>query len=193
MFELILASTSPRRLQLLELIGFRNVRVVDPDVIEICAADESPQEYSRRIALAKAEAGWAAVGRAKGQRVIGADTEVVLDGSVLGKPADGADARRMLNALSAREHLVLTSVAIVGDGFRTVLSQTSKVEFGVLEDADIERYIGSGEAFGKAGAYAIQGRASAFIRRLEGSHSGVMGLPLFETSRLLVQAGITLP
>ncbi len=189
MFELILASASPRRLELLRQIGFAP-RVLASEIPELRGAGESVLDYSRRVALEKALAGWNACAQDSSVRVLGADTEVVLDEMIFGKPADALDARRMLRLLAGRTHRVPSSVAIVGAGFSRVLTQVSEVTFSALGDAEIAAYVDSGEAFGKAGAYAIQGRAARFIARLDGSHSGVMGLPLFETGQLLVAAGV---
>jgi len=189
MYDLLLASSSPRRLELLRLVGYEP-RVWVTDIPEVLGTSESASDYSRRVALSKAVAGWKLVKNSAQVRVIGADTEVLVDGAVQGKPTDFADAQRMLRAMSGRVHQVLSSVAVVGEGFCEVVSHLSHVEFAPISDAEIDDYVASGEAFGKAGAYAIQGRAACFIRHLEGSHSSVMGLPLYETSQLLRRAGI---
>jgi len=126
------------------------------------------------------------------QPVLAADTTVAVDGQILGKPKDGADAERMLKLLSGSSHRVLTALALVWNGqTRSTLSETM-VHFRPLEPGEIARYIGSGEPMDKAGAYGIQGRAGLFVRRLEGSYSGVMGLPLFETGELLRECGYPL-
>ncbi len=189
MYELLLASGSPRRLELLRLAGYAP-RVLATDTPEVLGTDESAIDYSRRVALAKAQAGWQAVEQSSQYRVLGADTEVLVDGVVQGKPEDAADARRMLDAMSGRVHQVLSSVAVVGADFCQVISHLSRVEFAALSSDEIDAYIDTGEAFGKAGAYGIQGRAACFIRHLEGSHSSVMGLPLYETAQLLRAAGV---
>jgi len=121
--------------------------------------------------------------------VLGADTEVLLDGRIFGKPADHQGAADMLAVLSGREHQVLSSVALIGQGFDEVISSLTTVRFAQLSTADIDAYVASGEPFGKAGAYAIQGRAATFIEHLQGSYWSVMGLPLFETAALLKRAG----
>ena len=139
----------------------------------------------RRVARDKARAGWALVAGEPGARVLGADTEVVLEEEVFGKPADAADAAAMLRRLSGRTHTVLSAVVIVdAAGEREALSKT-EVRFAALDAAAIAAYVATGEAMGKAGAYAIQGRAEAFVEHLSGSYSGVMGLPVHETARLL--------
>jgi septum formation protein len=125
--------------------------------------------------------------------VLGADTEVVLDGVVFGKPRDDDDAAAMLRRLSGRAHQVLSAVWLVSAGRELRARSTSTVTFAGLDDADIARYVATGESAGKAGAYAIQGRAQAFIADLAGSYSGVMGLPLFETAQLLCKAGLLDP
>lgn len=181
---LYLASKSPRRAELLQRLG-QSHRPLDVDVPEVRAPGEGADAYVRRVARDKARAGWAEVAGEAGARVLGADTEVVLDGEVFGKPADAADASAMLRRLSARTHAVLSAVVVIdADGEREVLSVT-EVRFAPLTDADIAAYVATGEAMGKAGAYAIQGRAEAFVEHLAGSYSGVMGLPLHETARLL--------
>jgi septum formation protein len=121
--------------------------------------------------------------------VLGADTEVVLDGAVFGKPTDAPDAARMLRLLSGRTHQVLTTIALRWDEQTIVVASSSNVTLRALDDGEIERYVATGESFDKAGAYAIQGLAATFIRRIEGTYSGVMGLPLFETAEALAQIG----
>src|SRR5690606_32544582 len=146
---------------------------------------ERAADYVRRVARDKARAGWAAVSAEPGAQVLGADTEVVLDNEVFGKPIDAADAAAMLRRLSGRTHTVLSAVVVVeASGEREALSAT-EVRFAPRADAAIEAYVATGEAMGKAGAYAIQGRAEAFVEHLAGSYSGVMGLPLHHTVRLL--------
>lgn len=179
-----LASRSPRRAELLRQIGL-DFAILDIDVAEIRAPGESAEDYVCRVAHDKAAAGLARVSGHADAVVLAADTEVVLEGDVFGKPADAAAAAAMLRRLSGRRHQVLSGVCCAGMGrSRYVLSETT-VEFANLDEADIAAYVASGEPLGKAGGYAIQGRAAIFVRRIEGSYSGVMGLPLFETVRLL--------
>jgi septum formation protein len=190
---LYLASASPRRAALLTQLGL-NFKVLSADVPEVLGSHESPAQYSQRVALAKAQAGFTFL-RASPELqleavVLGADTEVVLAGRVFGKPVDFADAAEMLRSLSGKSHDVLSSVALISAHQQTVVLQQSKVHFKALNDADIARYLESGEAMGKAGAYAIQGLAGAFVSHLEGSYTGVMGLPVFETAALLRRYGI---
>lgn len=181
---LYLASKSPRRAELLERLGLA-YRLLDVDVPEVRAPGERAADYVRRVARDKARAGWAVVSGEPEAQVLGADTEVVLDDEVFGKPADAADAAAMLRRLSGRTHTVLSAVVVIeAAGEREALSAT-EVRFAPLADAVIEAYVATGEAMGKAGAYAIQGRAEAFVEHLSGSHSGVMGLPLNHTARLL--------
>ena len=181
---LYLASQSPRRHELLGRLGCA-FTVLDVEVPERRAEGESPEAYVRRVAAEKAAAGFARVRGEAGARVLGADTEVVLDDEVFGKPADAADARGMLRRLSGRTHRVLTAVSLQwAGGARQVLS-VSEVRFGELDEDTLRAYLAGGEWQGKAGAYAIQGSAQAFIAHLSGSYSGVMGLPLHETSALL--------
>ena len=187
---LFLASQSPRRRQLLEQIGIR-FEVLDVDVPEQRVPDESPAHYVSRVARDKARAGLALVGDKAGAVVLGADTEVVLDDRVFGKPADAAEAAAMLAALSGRTHRVVSVVWCVRAGSEASEVSISEVRFGSLDAAVIAAYVASGEPSGRAGAYAIQGRAAAFVEHLAGSYSGVMGLPLFETARLLGRFGIT--
>ena len=179
-----LASRSPRRAQLLARLGL-DFGVIDLDLPEQQGAGEAASEYVRRVAREKARAGWARVAGEPGARVLGADTEVVLGQEVFGKPRDAADAAAMLRRLSGRSHVVLSALALVdASGEREALS-TTEVRFAALSEAAIAAYVATGEPMGKAGAYAIQGRAEAFVAHLSGSHSGVMGLPLHETACLL--------
>lgn len=186
---LILASASPRRLQLLSQIGVP-VEVIPCDLPEVRAPGESPLEYSQRVSREKAQAGWRAAGAPDQRVALGADTEVVLGDRVFGKPADAADARAMLAELSGREHQVLSSVALFGAQIDCVLTSTTRVRFAPLSSAQIARYVDSGESLGRAGAYAIQGLAGCFVQRIDGSYTGVMGLPLCETAVLLRRIGI---
>ena len=189
MSRLILASASPRRLQLLNQIGIE-VEVIPCDLPEIRAPGESPLAYSQRVSREKAEAGWRAAGCPRERFSLGADTEVVLADRVFGKPADAADARAMLAELAGREHQVLSSVALRGADIDQVLTSTTTVRFASLTPAQIARYVHSGESLGRAGAYAIQGLAGCFAERIDGSYSGVMGLPLCETAELLRRIGL---
>ena len=186
---LYLASKSPRRRQLLEQIGVR-VEIIDVDVPEIREPGESPHDYVSRVAREKAGAGLLQLSGVAGAVVLGGDTEVVLGDDVFGKPADGSDAAIMLRRLSGRTHRVLSAVWCVAAGREESAFSESEVAFAALSDGEIAAYVATGEALGRAGAYAIQGRAAAFIQRLSGSYSGVMGLPLFETARLLRHFGI---
>ncbi|HEY6941005.1 Maf family protein [Dokdonella sp.] len=182
--HLFLASQSPRRRELLRQIG-RAFDVLDVDVPERREPNETPEDYVSRVAREKAGAGLLQVAAVHEAVVIGADTEVVLDDEVFGKPADAADAAAMLRRLSGRSHRVLSAVWCVSAGREEHALSVSTVEFAPMSEADIADYVATGEAFGKAGAYAIQGHAAAYVRRLDGSHSAVMGLPLHETSVLL--------
>jgi septum formation protein len=183
-----LASQSPRRRELLSQIGIA-FETVDVNVPEVRDPDEAPRAYVERVARRKARAGLQAVGvRDPGALVLGADTEVVMDGRVFGKPADADVAAAMLRALSGRTHVVISVVCCATRSREAVAACESEVTFAELDAAAIARYVASGEPFGKAGGYAIQGRAAAFVARLSGSYSGVMGLPLFETARLLAGA-----
>jgi len=184
-----LASRSPRRAELLARLGL-DFGVIDLDLPERQCADEAATEYVRRVAREKAGAGLLQVMAVPDALVLGADTEVILGGTVFGKPVDAADAATMLRALSGRVHDVITAVSVVSSGREVQAVSTSQVTFGALDDADIDAYLATGEWEGKAGAYAIQGRAQAWIAHLSGSFSGVMGLPLFETAQLLRQFGL---
>jgi len=196
--SIYLASKSPRRQELLRQIGveFEELLLREAggrrrDVVESPRKDEPPQEYVKRIARTKASIGWHRMGR-RGltpRPVLAADTEVVLDGAVLGKPDDAAAAVQMLEALSGRAHDVITAVAVRWNAQISLGVATSRVTFRTLGRDEIERYVATGEPFDKAGGYAVQGRAAIFIRRLEGSYSAVVGLPLFETADILSKIG----
>ncbi len=188
-FRLYLASQSPRRRQLLQQIGVAFERL-DVDVPESREPGESPEDYVNRVAREKAGVGLLQVAAVPGAVVLGADTEVVLDDEVFGKPLDAADAASMLRRLSGRRHRVVSTVWLVSAGREEHATSVSMVEFMPLDEAAIAAYVASGEPMGRAGAYAIQGRAGAFVRRLEGSYSGVMGLPLHETAELLRRMAI---
>lgn len=186
---LCLASASPRRRQLLDQIGVRyELRPVEVD--ESRQPREAPRDYVVRVARAKAEAAWRLVGRDAQRVVLAADTAVVVSDTILGKPRDRADARTMLEKLSGRTHEVLSAVALRSSGGLESRSCTSRVTLRALRTEEIESYWDTGEPRDKAGAYAIQGYAAVFIASLEGSYSGVMGLPLFETAELLARVGI---
>lgn len=179
-----LASTSPRRREILDGLGL-GVLVVHVDVDETPLDAETPAEMVLRLAVAKAEA--ADIG--PGALVLAADTAVVVDGRLLGKPVDEADALQMLAALSGRAHKVLTGVALrAPQGLRTALSATD-VYFRDISRDEAHAYWQSGEPRDKAGAYAVQGLGGVFVERIEGSYSGVVGLPVFETAELLRAAG----
>lgn len=186
---LFLASQSPRRQELLRQIGV-DFEILDVAVPEVRLPGEPPEDYVRRVAREKAGAGLFAVAGVPGAIVLGADTEVVLDDEVFGKPVDADDAARMLARLAGRAHRVLSAVAVVSAGREWQALSTSIVDVMPLDAAAIAAYVAGGEWRGKAGGYAIQGAAAAFVPRIEGSYSGVMGLPVHETARLLGAAGI---
>jgi len=196
---LYLASKSPRRQQLLrqldvefETLLLREAVGRERDVVEEARDAEPALHYVERIARTKAQVGWDRMhNRRLAERpVLGADTEVVLDGDVFGKPRDAGDAIAMIRRLSGRTHQVLTAVALRYRDRTEVAVSTSKVTLRRLGATEIERYAATGEPLDKAGAYAVQGRAAAFISRLEGSYSGVVGLPLYETAALLARIGM---
>jgi len=187
--SIVLASASERRSRLLAQIGVRH-EVVPADLDELPTPGESPASYVQRLARDKAQAGFRALGARARRPVLGADTTVVLDGRIYGKPADEEDCVAMLMALSGRCHEVLSAIALFdGVTLREELN-ASRVSFRSLEATECRRYWASGEPAGKAGAYAIQGLGAVFVTRLEGSFSGVMGLPLFETAALLDALGV---
>jgi len=189
-FEIYLASASPRRRELLEQVGV-HYRLLSVSVSERVMPEETPESYVQRVALDKARAGRDMIGQQDTRPVLGSDTAVVVDDVILGKPKDKQEALAMLRQLSGREHRVLTAVALANEQEQTRLN-ISSVAFRQLTEEECEQYWQTGECIDKAGAYAIQGYAAAFIRELRGSYSGVMGLPLFETAELLQQAGIGL-
>lgn len=185
---LVLASTSPRRLELLARIGVTPARVAAPEIDETPLKGELPRAYVARLATGKA----LAVKRAADEVVLAGDTTVAVGRRILEKPADEADLRRMLGLLSGRRHHVWSGVCVVGpDGKVRVRVVDTVVAFKALSAAEIDWYVESGEGMGKAGGYAIQGRAESFVRFLSGSHSNVVGLPLFETRSLLSAAGVS--
>lgn len=197
-----LASQSPRRRELLKQIGisFRTLLLRDdprriPDVDETPHPDESPVDYVQRVCRAKGDAAWEALHHRNLPRhpVLSADTTVTLDNKIIGKPRDHSEAADTLRLLSGRTHQVLSAVAITS-GERTELRlSTTAVTFGTLSEERIHRYLLSSESHDKAGAYGIQGLAGAFVQRIEGSYSGVMGLPLYETTELLHSFGYPAP
>ncbi|HET7731133.1 MAG TPA: Maf family protein [Usitatibacter sp.] len=198
-----LASRSPRRRELLMQIGvkfepllFREGNRQDAETDEAVRPGETPDDYVRRVTQMKCEAAWQRVVMRRGLRrtpVLAADTTVELAGEILGKPADREDAERMLRLLAGTEHRVLTAVAVKLEQRMEMAVSESRVLFAPVDDARIAAYVQSGEPFDKAGGYAIQGRAAAFIQRVEGSYTGVMGLPLYETAELLRLFGIPVP
>lgn len=192
-----LASQSPRRSQLLTQMGVRHELLLasaeeDAESLEAEIDGESPEVYVARVTEAKLDAALARLA-ARGlppAPILCSDTTVAVEQQILGKPLDAEDAFRTLRLLAGRSHRVITAVAL-GQGERRVKAlNVSVVEFAPLSDAQIRDYIASGEPFGKAGAYAIQSQAAAWISRIEGSYSGIMGLPLFETAQLLRQWGV---
>lgn len=193
--SLYLASQSPRRRELLTQVGI-SFDVLAVDIDETIQKNEIPENYVTRLAKEKAIAGWN-TNKTRSKAVLGSDTAVVIRGEILGKPKNDTDAQRMLSLLSGKTHQVLTSVALalscknsIQPELTSVIS-VSNVTFKKLSPAEIQQYVYSGECKDKAGSYAIQGLAAAFITHLSGSYSGVMGLPLYETIELLNKAGIS--
>ncbi|MDH5357210.1 MAG: Maf family nucleotide pyrophosphatase [Gammaproteobacteria bacterium] len=181
-----LASSSPRRRELLTQIGV-TFTVLTVDVDEHRLDQESPSDYVKRVAIAKAQAGWESLTEQDKMPVLGADTSVVMGDEVFGKPIDKQDARVMLQCLSGHHHQVMTAVAVVtGEQVLCELS-TSAVTFASMTDSEIDWYLATNEGIDKAGSYAVQGLAALFIEQIEGSYSGIMGLPLRETGALLKQ------
>ncbi|HIP81329.1 MAG TPA: septum formation inhibitor Maf [Leucothrix mucor] len=183
---IILASASPRRAELLDQIGV-NYQIQVADINEDANVDESPESLVKRLAKQKAEK---ISLNNRSTPVLGADTLGVLKGVILNKPRDFDHAYEMLSAMSGNWHEILSAVALSYQGVTTVLLNKNRVFFKALSDQEIKSYWQTGEPQDKAGAYAIQGLAATFIERIEGSYSGIMGLPLFETNKLLKQARI---
>jgi septum formation protein len=187
-----LASQSPRRSQLLAQIGVQHQLLLpgadeDAEALEAVQAGERPETYCARVTAAKLDAAVVRLA-ARGlppAPILCADTTVAVDDLILGKPQDDGDARRILTLLSGRSHRVITAVAVAHAHRRAAALNVSQVEFAPLSAAQIDRYIASREPFGKAGAYAIQSQAAAWIVKIAGSYTGIMGLPLFETAALL--------
>ena len=193
-----LASQSPRRRQLLEQLGVQHELLLagpeeDAEALEAEVAGELPMNYVERVTLAKLDAARRRL-KARGLPVapiLCSDTTVALGRRLLGKPADAADAQVTLEHLSGRTHRVITAVALAWDRHEVLSISVSRVHFAPLTASQIASYVASGEPFGKAGAYAIQSAAAAWISYIEGSYSGIMGLPLYETAQLLRQARVT--
>ncbi len=193
-----LASQSPRRSQLLDQIGVTHQLLLpdateDTEALEVVLPGEPPVRYVQRVTALKLIAARARLTRASGLKglkqapILCADTTVAMGRTIYGKPADADDAIRMLAELSGHTHRVLTAVAIAHGEHALYALSESRVEFAPLSRAQIQAYVDTGEPLGKAGAYAVQGHAAAFIARIRGSYSGIMGLPLFETANLLAQ------
>jgi septum formation protein len=191
MDSVYLASASPRRRELLSQIGVP-FQLVSVEVDESIGRAESPAEYVSRLAAAKAGAGRQRnhASGAPPRPVLGADTAVVIEGEILGKPADCADAERMLGLLSGRTHEVFTAVALATEGRLLARISRSAVTFRRIDPTEAREYCRTGEPLDKAGGYAIQGRGAVFVADLRGSYSGVMGLPLYETAEILSAAGV---
>ena len=186
---LVLASASPRRRELLARLGLVPDRIDAPDIDETPLKGEVPTAYVARLARGKAQA----VARGEREVVLAGDTTVAVGTRILEKPVDEADLRRMLALLSGRRHRVHSGVCVIDrDGRARQRTSTSIVAFKRLSDAEIDWYVASGEGMGKAGGYAIQGRAEGFVRFQSGSYSGIVGLPLYETRTLLIASGFAL-
>lgn len=196
-FHLYLASQSPRRRQLLDQIGVKHELLLadeqeDAEALEAEHEGELPADYVQRVTLAKLGAARRRL-KARGllaAPILCADTTVALGRRILGKPADAPDAAATLALLSGRTHRAITAVALASGRRETLAVSVSHVRFAPIDAATIAAYVASGEAFGKAGSYAIQSAAAAWVERIEGSYSGIMGLPLFETAQLLKGAGL---
>lgn len=188
---LYLASASPRRRELLEQLGLNPERI-HADIDESRRPGEAPRAYVERLAREKAAAGWqvVAANHLPARPLLAADTTVALGDTIFGKPADAADARAMLTLLSGTTHEVLTAVAVRQGEQVELATSVSLVTFASLSPAQIDAYVASGEPMDKAGAYGIQGLAGIFAERLDGSYTGVMGLPLYETAQLLARFGL---
>jgi septum formation protein len=194
-----LASQSPRRATLLDQLGIAHRPLLpgpdeDAESLELLHAGETPERYVQRVTALKLDAAALRLRRRglAGAPVLCADTTVALGDHILGKPADEADARRMLALLSGTTHQVLTAVALQSGARRDAALSVSQVRFAHMTPGQIAHYVASGEPMGKAGAYAIQGRAGAYVEHIEGSHSGIMGLPMHETALVLRRAGFNI-
>jgi len=198
-----LASQSPRRSQLLEQIGIAHRLLVaqdhdpepqDPEALEQVLPRESATDYVQRVTGLKLDAAIARLQRRGLEQapILCSDTTVSLGSHILGKPESREQAREMLQALSGKTHRVLTAVALQSGRKRLTSLSVSSVEFAVMDSAQIDAYVASGEPMGKAGAYGVQGRAAAYIARISGSYSGIMGLPVFETANVLRAAGFAI-
>lgn len=188
--QLVLASSSPRRVELLALVGFTPDKIDPADIDETPLKDETPPRLAQRLAVTKAQV---VAERHPDAVVLAADTVVAVGRRFLEKAADEAEATRFLKLLSGRNHRVFTGVAVVRDGKVTHRVNETRVTFKILSDAEIAAYVVGGDWRGKAGAYGIQGAAAAFARKIVGSHHGVMGLPLHETVNLLAGVGLRTP
>jgi septum formation protein len=186
--KVYLASGSPRRSELLTQMGAK-FDILRLEVDETILFNESPSDYVQRVAKAKAQAGWQAREGEAEHPVIGADTSVIVDHDILGKPNSDEHARSMLQRLSARRHQVLTAVAVVYNSQTIYGLSESWVTFSAMTAAEIDWYISTGEGRDKAGGYAVQGLAAMFIEDIQGSYSGIMGLPVRETRELLMEIG----
>jgi septum formation protein len=182
-----LASTSPRRRELLGQLGV-DFDVLNIDIDETPFVDEKPDAYVQRMAVEKSKAGWANCKSAQ-SIVIAADTSVIIDQQILGKPDSPAHAKQMLSTLSGRSHQVMSAVAVMSEQKLSVKLNVNTVRFCTISDEQLEWYLTTNEGADKAGGYAVQGLAAQFIEYIEGSYSGIMGLPLHETALLLKQAG----
>lgn len=193
MSQIYLASTSPRRQALLRQLGI-SFDVIAPDIAEQRLPEEPASAYVKRMAAEKA---WQVSQLVRQRRllprpVLAADTCILLDQEILGKPCDRVDGEAMLHRLSGREHTVLSAAAVVHANAEQLALSVSKVSFRPLTEEEISRYWDTGEPLDKAGAYALQGRAAAFVSKIDGSYSGVVGLPLYEVAQLLQQIGLKL-
>lgn len=183
---IFLASRSPRRRELLQQMAV-DFAVITPDIDESVQAGEQPLSYVRRIAHEKAEAGLLMRGCDDRRPVLAADTAVIINGQILGKPGDDDEARHMLKQLSGQTHQVMSAVALADSRQRVSAVSVSKVTFARLTEAEIDWYLETGEGRDKAGSYAVQGLGAMFIEQISGSYSGIMGLPIRETAQLLKQ------
>ncbi|MCP4041484.1 MAG: septum formation inhibitor Maf [Gammaproteobacteria bacterium] len=187
--KLYLASRSPRRRLLLEQIGVE-ITPLAVEVVETPGEHEKPADYVQRLAMRKATAGWCSEYRKLPLPVLGADTCIAFGGEILGKPTDTDHALALLSRLSGNRHLVYSAVVIADGQKQLVRMSSTMVWFREISAGELAAYCATGEPIDKAGAYAIQGKGAAFISRIDGSYSGVMGLPLFETTELLAEFGI---